>query len=270
MDEKALLLQALMAIDRGERTSARGLLAQALAADPRNDAAWVALARTVDDPAQQRDCLTRALAANPDNVEARRRLDRLLSPPTDEGDGKAAQSEPVPHLVLLSCPTCGNKLQATADVDRFTCAACGNEFVIRRGDGTVSVAPLVAEMKDVHQAVDRTAAELAMIRLQQELTGLEARRGKARGDFARRFRSFGLVPVIAVVLILAPCPVRSLFSIGGIPIGGILLPVWVVAFVWLFARSQQQSQMIDRRIADINLDLERQHTVAGDEPRLGM
>jgi hypothetical protein len=270
MDEKAILLQALMAIDRGERTSARALLAQTLAADPRNDVAWVAMARAVDDAAQQRDCLTRALAANPDNPEARHRLDRLLSPPLEEADGEAAQAEPVPSLVLLSCPTCGNKLEMTANVDRFACAACGNEFVIRRSGGTVSVAPLVAEIKDVHQTVDRTAAELAMIRLQQELASLDARRGKARDDFARQFRSFGLVPVIAVVLILAPGPVRSLFSISGVPVGGILLLAWVVAFVWLFGRSQQQTQIIARRVAEIKLDLARQRAVVGDEPRLGV
>ena len=37
------------------------------------------------------------------------------------------------NYVTLTCPSCGGKLQITEDIDRFTCAYCGNEYFVKRG-----------------------------------------------------------------------------------------------------------------------------------------
>src|SRR5258706_205176 len=35
-------------------------------------------------------------------------------------------------FVTLTCPSCGGRLEITKDVERFACAHCGNEHVVRR------------------------------------------------------------------------------------------------------------------------------------------
>ena len=75
--------------------------------------------------------------------------------------------------VTLSCPSCGGRLDITADVERFACAHCGNEHVVRRGGGIVSLAPVVAGLNRVQAGVDKTASELAIVRLQQEIAWLQ-------------------------------------------------------------------------------------------------
>jgi uncharacterized protein (DUF983 family) len=76
-------------------------------------------------------------------------------------------------FITLSCPSCGAKLEITQDVNRFACYHCGREHIVRRSGGIVSLAPVVDAINQVKSGVDRTAAELAIIRLQKEIKGLE-------------------------------------------------------------------------------------------------
>jgi len=104
-------------------------------------------------------------------------------------------------FVTLSCPSCGSKLQVTNDLDRFACGACGNEHVVRRTGGIVSLAPVVEGLLEVKISVDKTASELAIPRLEKEIGqlnsefshGLELEKSRMknrrllRGDFSRMF-----------------------------------------------------------------------------------
>jgi len=59
--------------------------------------------------------------------------------------------------ITLSCPACGNTLDIAEDVSLFVCARCGNEYVVRRGGGIVSLAPAAESgahaTNDAEQAV---------------------------------------------------------------------------------------------------------------------
>lgn len=68
-------------------------------------------------------------------------------------------------FVTLTCPTCGGKLQITPDLDHFACGHCGNEHVVRRAGGVVSLRP-------VEGLLEKTASELAIRRLQGEVDSL--------------------------------------------------------------------------------------------------
>jgi primosomal protein N' len=81
-------------------------------------------------------------------------------------------------FVTLTCPSCGGKLEITNDIDRFACAHCGAEHVVRRGGGLVSLAPVVNEIRRVGVGVDKTASELAIRRLTNELAELENNKKK--------------------------------------------------------------------------------------------
>ncbi len=79
----------------------------------------------------------------------------------------------MPDFVSLTCPSCGGKLQITDDIDRFACGHCGNEHVVSRGGGIIALSPVVDGLTQVRAGVDRTASELAIVRLEKEIAELE-------------------------------------------------------------------------------------------------
>lgn len=81
----------------------------------------------------------------------------------------------MPEFVTLTCPSCGAKLQVGSDVDSFACKHCGNEHIVKRSGGTVSLAPVVEQLKNVRSGVDKTASELAIKRLKEEIQEIQAK-----------------------------------------------------------------------------------------------
>jgi hypothetical protein len=79
-------------------------------------------------------------------------------------------------FVALTCPNCGGQLQITPDIDRFACTHCGNEHLVKRGEGVIAIQPLAESMTGLRRATDRTAFEMAIRRLTKELAQLQAAR----------------------------------------------------------------------------------------------
>lgn len=77
-------------------------------------------------------------------------------------------------FVTLTCPTCGGKLQITPDIDRFACTHCGNEHLVKRSEGVIAIQPLAESLTGLKRATDRTASELAIRRLTDDLAQLQA------------------------------------------------------------------------------------------------
>ena len=75
-------------------------------------------------------------------------------------------------LFTLTCPSCGGKLQVTNDIERFACGYCGQEHIVKRSGGIISLSPVVEGLKDVKVGVDKTASELAILRLEKEISVL--------------------------------------------------------------------------------------------------
>ena len=73
------------------------------------------------------------------------------------------------EYITLTCPSCGGKLKITDDIERFACTYCGTEMLVRRGEGIISLKPVIDEVKGVRRAADHTAAELAIVRIQKEI-----------------------------------------------------------------------------------------------------
>ena len=82
-------------------------------------------------------------------------------------------------FVTLTCPTCGGKLQITPDLDRFACVHCGNEHLVKRTHGVVVIQPLAESLTGLRHATDRTASEMALRRLADELADLKIARAQA-------------------------------------------------------------------------------------------
>jgi hypothetical protein len=81
----------------------------------------------------------------------------------------------MPDFITLTCPSCGGKLKITNDIQRFACVYCGTEHIVKRGEGVISLAPVVEGLKNVQIGVDKTASELAIKRLKEEIVEIEER-----------------------------------------------------------------------------------------------
>ena len=107
-------------------------------------------------------------------------------------------------FVTLSCPSCGGKLEITNNVERFACSHCGREHIVKRSGGIVSLSPVVDELKKVGVGVDKTAAELAIVRLQKEIAELRVSRVSLLQAFPRpRINPIFLIPIL-IGLCLSP------------------------------------------------------------------
>jgi len=87
-------------------------------------------------------------------------------------------------FVTLTCPTCGGKLQITSDIDRFACTHCGNEHLVKRSEGVIAIQPLAESLTGLKRATDRTASELAIRRLTDDLSQLQAAKVQAETKVA--------------------------------------------------------------------------------------
>lgn len=78
----------------------------------------------------------------------------------------------MPDMITLSCPTCGSKLKVTDQIHLLVCLHCGNEHMVVRDSGTMYLAPLAQDVRQIRVGVDKTAAELAVARLSKEIEQL--------------------------------------------------------------------------------------------------
>lgn len=80
----------------------------------------------------------------------------------------------------LKCPSCGAALEITSEMDRFACGFCGTEQIVQRQGGTVVLKLLGDAIARVQLGTDRTAAELALRRLREDMAALEQERLQVR------------------------------------------------------------------------------------------
>ena len=81
--------------------------------------------------------------------------------------------EAADRVVTLKCTNCGGNLDIAADMESFACGYCGTKQVVQRRGGTVSLKPIGEAIARVQVGTDRTAAELAVRRLQEDLASLD-------------------------------------------------------------------------------------------------
>ena len=129
------------------------------------------------------------------------------------------------NFISLSCPSCGSRLQITNQTEQFVCASCGNEYLVNRKGGIVSLEPVVEGLKEVKVGVDKTASELAIKRLKQEIIDLEKDLRNARDaniDEIKTGFGMGIFGVLIILFSLwvsdgdAPIICVGIFALGAI------------------------------------------------------
>ncbi|MFH1486657.1 MAG: hypothetical protein ABIH46_11345 [Chloroflexota bacterium] len=166
-------------------------------------------------------------------------------------------------FVTLTCPSCGGKLQITDDIDRFACAHCGTEHVVRRGGGLVSLAPVVEGIQQVRMGVDKTASELAIHRLEKEMPELVQQRHK----MASQISSAAILGVVLIVLIsfvaLLLATVVNERLAQGIYVGTVILAIVILVRASIMSTTEREKRCapIDEKIAGKKAELKRHQRI---------
>jgi Ca2+/Na+ antiporter len=148
----------------------------------------------------------------------------------------------MPKIFSLTCPSCGGKLQITSDIDRFSCGHCGNELIVQRSGGVITIAPVVEGLREVKASVDRTASELAIPRLEREIALLtnELDSSEEQAKKERRSNLFFLIILFFGLVAL----LDKIHGFGFI-IGVLAL---VVLFIFANKKAQEKAQKNDQPI----------------------
>lgn len=71
-------------------------------------------------------------------------------------------------FVSMTCRHCGGKLKFNKDADQILCQFCGTEYVVSFTDGSVSLKLLSERIEKIVKSTDKTASELALVRIRKE------------------------------------------------------------------------------------------------------
>lgn len=120
-------------------------------------------------------------------------------------------------FVPLSCQNCGGKLEVYEDMTRFACAHCGSEMIAEHRGSTVILKSVQDAIQKVQAGTDKTAAEVAIVRLRQEIS--EKDEEIQRAETESQSISHGFLLTLALVAILG-----FVVTIDG---------TWMGTFLWI-------------------------------------
>lgn len=167
------------------------------------------------------------------------------------------------HFVGLNCTNCGAKLDVYDDMARFACGYCGTEMIVQRRGGTISLKGVAEAIKKVQVGTDKTAAELALVRLNEELKALTEESVKLKAGtsstsrgcsvmFAATAGSFGLLFFIS-----------DLQKPGFVAMVGLVL--LAVSILWLIrafsSTPAERLATLDQQIAETRRRIQEQHEI---------
>lgn len=158
--------------------------------------------------------------------------------------------------LTLNCTNCGANLEVSQDMERFACGYCGSQQIVERRGGTVALKPLTDAIRLVQSGTDKTAAELALKRMKQELVALQ-------DSYRARIGQASIAKNNTITLALVGTVVVSVVIVGAISkqtgaIGSLI--VFTVAVVLCFA-------IIKNICKPINEALERDLAEIGTQAR---
>ncbi len=139
-------------------------------------------------------------------------------------------------IVNLNCANCGGVLEIQSHIERFACGYCGSAQIVERRGGTVALKLVVDAVARVQVGTDRTAAELALVRLEKELASANAQWQAATVKFNQSNNPSSPIAIVGMVL----AGFVGLLALGNIGKasndGSLVLPiVWLGGAIAAFA-----------------------------------
>jgi DNA-directed RNA polymerase subunit RPC12/RpoP len=88
-------------------------------------------------------------------------------------------------VYILKCANCGGSLEIRSDTESFACGYCGASQIVERKGGVVSLRKIEAALAAVSSSTNKTASELALVRLKGEIAAMRAEHEKRMEAAAR-------------------------------------------------------------------------------------
>jgi|GEM_PF-5113869 len=145
----------------------------------------------------------------------------------------SARSMASPPIVSLKCENCGGSLEVSDDIERFACQYCGAEMLVQRRGGTVSLHKVTEAIRGVQKGTDKTAAELAIARLNKELQDLKIAQKKLDAQATQSGCGIGCLSVIMLIAIVA------MSAAGPNACGGAMLALGLLGCIGLVVSTNQ-------------------------------
>jgi len=164
------------------------------------------------------------------------------------------------HFINLNCANCGAKLDVYDDAERFSCGYCGTEMIVQRRGGTVALKAVTEAIKKVQIGTDKTAAELALVRLEKESSELKTKYAAIEQRLSGRRFGIG-----CAVLLVVACPFVIAGGSGAVAAGSLLI-LAVVVSIALHYDSKNKARW-QQELADVKSELEKLNQEADEHRR---
>lgn len=141
--------------------------------------------------------------------------------------------------LTLKCSNCGSNLEITSEMSTFACGYCGASQMVQRQGGTVSLKLLSESISKVQIGTDKTAAELAIKRLKEEIEEanlqFSAHEKKRLEEVGQANALFGILWAFGAIL----CIIIIGYS-GAVIIPTILLVAGTGGVLFFYAKNSQR------------------------------
>jgi DNA-directed RNA polymerase subunit RPC12/RpoP len=136
------------------------------------------------------------------------------------------------EVISLKCANCGANLEVKLETTSFACGYCGISQIVERHGGTVSLKLLTNAISKVQVGTDKTAAELAIRRLKEEMEQVNAQYRVIDSRFKNDVNSNikGFLFGGGIIVLIAFCGLFSLYPVVAVIIA--ILLTGVSGFFW--------------------------------------
>lgn len=195
-------------------------------------------------------------------------------PPAVSIQPPSIPSSPKSDFITLACPNCGGKLNITSDLERFACQFCGNEHIVRRSGGTVSLEPVMQMMNTLNESMSRVsaisekqAAEMAIKRLDKEIEELHKRSATLYNNSNTSWLIFGISAFLAVfsIFVIGIAGDEKIIRVIFVPVLALSCFMAVIGLIVLISVSSDKKKKLKQIDADISkklADLARNKQIA--------
>ena len=73
------------------------------------------------------------------------------------------------QVIKLSCVSCSSNLDISQNINRLACGHCGTQQIVERSGGAIYLRGIAEAISKVQVGTDKTAAELALARISNEI-----------------------------------------------------------------------------------------------------
>lgn len=169
--------------------------------------------------------------------------------------------------ITLKCANCGANLEVKAETQTFACGYCGASQMVERHGGTVSLHLLKESISKVQIGTDKTAAELAIRRIKEEMAEIDKiykkRSFQLEQDKSNLAKSYvGFFVIMALIALLMTLAVSELLAaVVAFLIAGGMFYLWSKTNASLEQKNSPQITSLKNQYKSLQTNLAKQKEI---------